>query len=167
MEYAGGSDPAFPGLDQVNIVNETLGGASVTGTVALNGVARAGGFPVSLRSSVPTVTAPAMVTVPQGQAAANFTISTPTTAASQSATIIAQANSVTLTATLEIDPTNLPQLDSFAVSPTGVEGGASFTETVGLSGLGPLDGRPTSPCPPCYTRTSPHGVTTRTDPRRS
>ena len=84
MEYAGGSDPAFPGLDQVNIVNETLGGASVTGTVALNGVARAGGFPVSLRSSVPTVTAPSTVTVPQGQAAANFTISTPTTAASQS-----------------------------------------------------------------------------------
>jgi len=186
VEYAGGSDPAFPGLDQVNIVlpaqldgagvvslivtaesgtsntvtfqvnslpaseialtgltlstNETLGGTSVTGTVALNGVARAGGFPVSLRSSVPTVSVPAIVTVPQGQAFANFTISTPTTAASQSVTITAQATSVTLTATLQIDPTNLPQLDSFTVSPASVEGGASFTGTVGLSGLAPLDG---------------------------
>jgi uncharacterized protein (TIGR03437 family) len=186
VEYAGGSDPAFPGLDQVNIIlpaqldgagvvslivtaesgtsntvtfqvnslpaseialtgltlstNETLGGTSVTGTVALNGIARAGGFPVSLRSSVPTVTVPAIVTVPQGQASANFTVATPTTAASQSVTITAQATSVSLTATLQIDPTNLPQLDSFTVSPATVLGGTTFTGTVGLSGLAPLDG---------------------------
>jgi uncharacterized protein (TIGR03437 family) len=186
VEYAGGSDPAFPGLDQVNIIlpaqldgagvvslivtaesgtsntvtfqvnslpaseialtgltlsnNETLGGTSVTGTVALNGVARTGGFPVSLRSSVPTVTVPAVVTVPQGQASTNFTVSTPTTAASESTTITAQATSVTLTATLQIDPTNLPQLNLFTITPATVQGGASFTGTVGLSGLAPLGG---------------------------
>lgn len=186
VEYAGGSDPAFPGLDQVNIVlpaqldgagvvslivtaesgtsntvtfqvnslpaseialtgltlstNETLGGTSVTGTVALNGVARTGGFPVSVRTNIPTVVAPAIVTVPQGQSSTTFTITTPTTGAAQSATITAQATSVTLTATLQIDPTNLPQLNFFTVSPATVQGGASFTATVGLSGLAPLGG---------------------------
>ena len=186
VEYAGGSDPAFPGLDQVNIVlpaqldgagvvsfsitaedgtsntvtfqvntlpaseialtsltlspTEVLGGASVTGTVALNGLARAGGFPVSLRSSVPTVTAPGVVTIPQGQVSATFTVSTPTTSGSATATITAQATSVTLTATLQIDPSNLPQLNLFTVTPATVEGGANFTGTVGLSGSAPLGG---------------------------
>jgi uncharacterized protein (TIGR03437 family) len=186
VEYAGGSDPAFPGLDQVNIVlpaqldgagvvsliltaeggtsntvtfqvnslpaseialtgltlstNETPGGTSVTATVALNGVARTGGFPVSVRTNNPTVVVPAIVTVPQGQASTTFTITTPTTGAAQTATITAQATSVSLTATLQIDPTNLPQLNLFTVSPGSVLGGANLTGTVGLSGLAPLGG---------------------------
>lgn len=186
VEYAGGSDPAFPGLDQVNIIlpaqldgagavkltvtaenttsntvtfqvnslpaselaltglalstSETVGGTSVTGTVALNGVARAGGFPVSLRSSNPNVSLPLLVTIQQGQASATFTITTPTTSTIQNATISAQAPSGTLTASLQVDPSNLPQLNTFTVSPATVQGGASFSGTVGLSAAAPLGG---------------------------
>jgi uncharacterized protein (TIGR03437 family) len=186
VEYAGGSDPAFPGLDQVNIIlpaqldgagvvkltvtaenttsntvtfqvnslpaselalaglalstSETVGGTSVTGTVSLNGVARAGGYPVSLRSSNPNVSLPLLVTVQQGQPSATFTVTTPTTSTIQNVTITAQAPSGTLTASLQVDPSNLPQLNSFTVSPATLQGGKSFSGTVGLSAAAPLGG---------------------------
>ena len=120
--------------------NETTGGSSVTGTVSLNGVARATGFPVSLRSSLPTLTVPSLVTVAQGQASATFTISTPSTFAVENATITAQGSGGTLTAALEIDPSTLAQLSSFEVAPASVQGGASFSGTVGLSAAAPLGG---------------------------
>ena len=186
VEYAGGSDPAFPGLDQVNIVlpaqldgagvvtltisaenttsnpvtfqvnslpaseialagltlstNETTGGNSVTGTVSLNGVARANGFLVSLRSSDLTLPVPLTVTIAQGQVSATFTISTPTTGTVQNATISAEASTGTLTASLQIDPSNLPQLDVFTVTPATVQGGKSLSGTVELSAAAPLGG---------------------------
>jgi uncharacterized protein (TIGR03437 family) len=186
IEYAGGSDPAFPGLDQVNIVlpaqldgagavslvistadntsntvtfqvnslpaseialagltlsnNEVTGGTSVTGTVSLNGLAKSGGFPVSLKSSNLTVTVPAMAIIPQGQVSITFTISTPTVGTVQSTTITAQANSASLTASLQVDPANLPQLDLFTVTPATVQGGASFSGSIGLSASAPLGG---------------------------
>jgi uncharacterized protein (TIGR03437 family) len=186
VEYAGGSDPAFPGLDQVNIVlpaqldgagvvsltitaeantsntvtfqvnslpaseialagltlsaSEVPGGTSVTGTVSLNGLARTGGFPVSLRTSDLTVMAPAIVTIPQGQVSATFTISTPTVGSVQTSTITAEADTVSFTASLQIDPSNLPQLDLFTVTPASLQGGASFTGAVGLSAPAPAGG---------------------------
>lgn len=186
VEYAGGSDPAFPGLDQVNIVlpaqldgagvvtltvsaenttsnpvtfqvnslpaseialagltlstSETTGGTSVTGTVSLNGVAGANGFTVSLRSSDLTLVVPPAVTIAQGQVSATFTISTPTTGTVQNATITAEASTGTLTASLRIDPSNLPQLDLFTVTPATVEGGKSLSGTVELSAVAPLGG---------------------------
>jgi hypothetical protein len=187
VEYAGASDPAYPGLDQVNIVlpaqldgagvvsltitadttsntvtfqmsslpaseitlaglslstNETTGGTSIAGAVSLNGVARSGGFPVSLRSSDTTVAVPSLVTVEQGQASASFTIATSTTGTTQSATITAEAGSATFTSALQVDPSNLPQLNSFTVAPSSVQGGATFSGTVGLSELAPLGGVP-------------------------
>jgi uncharacterized protein (TIGR03437 family) len=186
VEYAGGSDPAFPGLDQVNIVlpaqldgagvvsltitaenntanvvtfqvtslpaselamaaftlsnSQTIGGASVPGTVSLNGVARAAGYPVTLRSSDTTVVVPSSVTVVAGQSTVTFTLSTPTTATVQNAIITAEAGSGTLTAALQIEPSNLPQLDSFTVAPASVEGGKSFSGTVELSAAAPAGG---------------------------
>jgi len=120
--------------------NQTTGGSSVTGTVSLNGVARATGFPVSLRSSIATLTVPSLVTVAQGQVSSTFTISTPATFAVQNTTIMAQANSATLTAALEIDPSTQAQLNSFSVTPASVQGGTSFSGTVGLSAAAPLGG---------------------------
>jgi uncharacterized protein (TIGR03437 family) len=186
VEYAGGSDPAFPGLDQVNIVlpaeldgagvvsltimtennssntvtfqvnslpaseialagltlssNEVSGGTSVTGTVSLNGLAKSGGFPVSLKSSDSTVTVPSMAIIPQGQVSTTFTISTPTIGSAQSTTITAQANSVTQSASLQIDPVNLPQLNLFTVTPATVQGGSSLTGNIGLSNSAALGG---------------------------
>jgi uncharacterized protein (TIGR03437 family) len=186
VEYAGGSDPAFPGLDQVNIVlpaqldgagavsltidaenttsnvvtlqvnslpaseialagltlstNETTGGSNVTGTVSLNGVARAPGFPVALHSTDVTLDLPSAVSIAQGQSSTTFTISTPIAATVQNATISAVAGGDTLTAALQIDPSNMPQLDSFTVTPASVQGGASFSGTVELSAVAPLGG---------------------------
>jgi trimeric autotransporter adhesin len=186
VEYAGVSDPTFPGLDQVNIVlpaqldgagvvtltftaesttsnavtflvnsipvselalagltlssNETVGGTNVTGTVSLNGVARSAGFPVTLRSTNPALSVPSTVTIPQGQASATFTISTPSEASTQNATITALSGSATFTASLQIDPSNQSQLDLFTVTPTSVGGGASFSGTVDVSDPAALGG---------------------------
>jgi len=120
--------------------NETTGGNSVTGTVSLNGVARANGFLVSLRSSDLTLPVPLTVTIAQGQVSATFTISTPTTGTVQNATISAEASTGTLTASLQIDTSNLPQLDVFTVTPATVQGGKSLSGTVELSAAAPLGG---------------------------
>ncbi len=186
VEYAGISDPTYPGLDQVNIVlpaqldgagvvtltigaenttsnavtfkvnslpaseialaaltlstGETIGGANVTGTVSLNGVAGVASFPVPLKSSNPNVVVPLLVTIPQGQSSATFTVSTPTTTTVETAIITATTSAATLTASLQIDPSNLPQLNIFTVNPATVQGGTSFNGTLGLSAMAPLGG---------------------------
>ena len=188
VEYAGGSDPAFPGLDQVNIVlpaqldgagvvsltitanaeadtsntvtfqvnslpasqialagltlstSEVAGGASVNGVVSLNGLARTGGFPVSLRTTGLMLTLPATVTIPQGQVSAPFTIPTPVVGAVQTATITAVAGAASFSASLQVDPANLPQLSLFTVAPATVQGGASITGAVGLTAPAPVGG---------------------------
>jgi len=188
VEYAGGSDPAFPGLDQVNIVlpaqldgagvvsltvtaaaeadtsntvtfqvnslpaselalvgltlsaGEVPGGTSVNGTVSLNGLARTGGFPVSLRTTDLLLMLPAAVTIPAGQVSAAFPISTPTVGSVQTVTITAAAGAASFTAPLQIDPANLPQLDLFTVTPASVPGGASFTGAIGLNAPAPAGG---------------------------
>ena len=48
--------------------NFITGGSSLTGTVSLNGVARLGGFPVTLRTGSTAVQMPLLVTIPAGQA---------------------------------------------------------------------------------------------------
>ena len=119
---------------------EITGGNSATGTVSLNGLAKAGGFPVSLRSSIATLQLPFLVTVAQGQVSASFTISTSTTGIVQNATITALAGSVSETAALEIDPVSLAQLGSFSVTPLSVQGGTSLTGTLGLTAPAALGG---------------------------
>ena len=186
VEYAGGSDPAFPGLDQVNIIlpaqldgaglvtltitaedftsnavtfpvnslpagsitlnsftlstAEVLGGSDVTGTLQLNGRARTGGFPVSIKSNDPNLILPSVVTIPSGQSSATFTMTTPTLGSSKSDTITAQVGGVTLNASLQIDSSNAPKLNSFTVTPSSVQGGTKFTGTVGLSAAAALGG---------------------------
>lgn len=186
VEYAGGSDPTFPGLDQVNIVlpaevdgagvisltvtaenftsnvvtfqvnslpasqialagftlstNETIGGTAVTGTVSINGVARAGGFPISVRSSDPTIVTPAAVTIPQGQTSSTFNISTPVVGSIKNVTFTAQAIGVSFTAALQVDPSSLAQLNLFTVTNPTVQGGANLNATVGISANAPLGG---------------------------
>jgi uncharacterized protein (TIGR03437 family) len=119
---------------------ETTGGTTVIGTVALNGRAQTGGFPVSLRSNLASVSVPSVVTVPQGQASTTFNIPTPSTAAVQTATVTATASASTQTATLQIDPSTLAQLGSFTVGPASVQGGANLTGTIGLTQTAALGG---------------------------
>ena len=120
--------------------SEITGGNSLSGTVSLNGLARASGFPVSLRTNIPTLQLPSLVTVPQGQVSTTFTIVTPSTSSVQNATITAQVGTATETAALEIDPSTLAQLAAFSVTPASVQGGTSFTGTVGLSAAAALGG---------------------------
>jgi len=110
-------------------------GDSVTGTVQLNAPARSAGFPVSLQASSPVVQLPLSLTIPTGQAAAQFQISTTGTVTTvQTVTITAQAGGVAQTATLEIDPPGALQLAAFSVAPSSVQGGSSATGTVVLNG---------------------------------
>jgi len=110
-------------------------GDSVTGTVQLNALARSAGFPVSLQASSPVVQLPPSLTIPTGQAAAQFQISTTGTVTTvQTVTITAQAGGVAESATLEIDPPSALQLAAFSVAPSSVQGGSSATGTVVLNG---------------------------------
>jgi hypothetical protein len=115
--------------------SEITGGNSVTGTVSLNGLAKAGGFPVSLRSNLPALPVPTLVAVSQGQVSATFTISTQTTNTLETATLMALdlASGSTQTATLQIDPAALAQLSAFTVAPSTVQGGTSLTGTLELT----------------------------------
>jgi len=181
VEYAGGSDPAFPGLDQVNIVlpaqldgagvvsltitataeadtsntvtfqvnslpaseialtgltlsaGEVSGGTSVNGTVSINGLARTGGFPVSLKTTDLMLMLPGTVTIPKGQISNSFPFTTPSVPGVETAAITALAGAASFTASLQIDPANLPQLAVFSITPASVQGGATFTGTIGLS----------------------------------
>jgi len=116
-------------------------GDSVTGTVELNAPARSTGLPVSLRSSSPAIQLPLSVTIPAGQASAQFSIATSATVTTVgTATITAQAGGVTETATLEIDPPSALQLAAFTVAPSSVQGGLSALGTVVLNGTAQAGG---------------------------
>ncbi|SPE34286.1 conserved exported hypothetical protein [Candidatus Sulfopaludibacter sp. SbA6] len=116
-------------------------GDSVTGTVQLNAPARSIGLPVSLRGSSPAIQVPLSLTIPAGQASAQFPIATSATVTTvQTATITAQAGGVAQTATLEIDPPSTLQLAAFTVTPSSVQGGLSATGAVVLSGVATAGG---------------------------
>ena len=66
-----------------------VGGISATGTVNLNANAPAGGIAISLTSSLPGVTVPAIITVPSGSSSATFTTTTQVVSSLQTGTITA------------------------------------------------------------------------------
>jgi uncharacterized protein (TIGR03437 family) len=110
-------------------------GDSATVTVGLNGVARAGGFPVSLRSSAAAAQVPPQVIIPAGSASTQATLTTQTVPATITAAIAAQAGAVTLSASLGIDPPNAVQLVGLSILPASILGGRASTGTVTLSGV--------------------------------
>ena len=109
-------------------------------TVGLNGVARAGGFLVGLRSNSSAAQVTPLVTIPQGSASAQANIATSAVNAVQAVTIDAQAGGVTRTAALEIDPANTVQLAGLSVSLGSILGGKTLTGTVTLNGNAPPGG---------------------------
>lgn len=110
------------------------GGGTITAAIGLNGVARAGGFAVSLTSSTLAAQVASVVTVPEGKAGAMATVSTSTVSSVQNGTISARAGSQTVTAGFEIDPASQAQLGGLSLSSPSVLGGRSVTGTVALSG---------------------------------
>jgi uncharacterized protein (TIGR03437 family) len=110
------------------------GGGSVAATVSLNAPARGSDFTVALRSNSSAVQVPATATIPLGKTSVQVTLQTSTVVTAQTATISAQGNGVTQTATLEIDPAGANQLSNLTVAPPTVLGGQALSATVSLTG---------------------------------
>jgi uncharacterized protein (TIGR03437 family) len=115
-------------------------GDSATLTVGLNGVARAGGFPVALRSNGAAAQVVQQIVIPAGKAFAQTTVSTLTVAAPVTPLITAQAGTVTLSTPLEIDPANTVVLTAVSLTPASVLGGRNVVGTITLSGPAPSGG---------------------------
>jgi len=113
------------------------GGASVIGTVSLNGQAGQGGVNVVLQSSSVVVSVPSSVVVAQGSVSANFTLTTTSVQSQILATISATAGGVSKYATLTVSPL---ALNSITLNPTSIAGSLSATGTVVLTGPAPSTG---------------------------
>ena len=122
--------PAAAASLSLNPANVSAGGTS-TGTVTLNGPAGLGGLSVTLSSDKSSAIVPATVSVPFGQTAATFTVTTLGVDASTTANITASLNGGTPSAGLTITPSTLTGL---SLSPTSVISGSPSTGTVTLSG---------------------------------
>jgi hypothetical protein len=94
------------------------GGRTAQGQVTLTAAAPPGGMVISLSSSNTAVaTVPASVTVPQGSAAATFTVTTRTVSAPATVNINATHGGNTRTATLNVTPAAAPPAAPTLVSP--------------------------------------------------
>jgi uncharacterized protein (TIGR03437 family) len=109
-------------------------GNSATLTVGLNGVARTGGFAVGLHSSTAAAQVNPQVSIPEGKASVQTTVTTQTVSDTVNATIAAQVGGVTQTASLEIDPASTVQLAALSVSAGSILGGRNLTGTMALTG---------------------------------
>jgi hypothetical protein len=104
-----GSTPPPLALSSISVSPTMVqGGNPSTGTATLNEAAPAGGVSVALFSDNTVAVVPASVTIPAGQASANFTVTTSAVAASTTATITGTFNGVSRTATLTVNPAPLP-----------------------------------------------------------
>ena len=116
------------------------GGDTMTVTISLNGVARAGGFPVVLRSTNLAAQVPAFVTIPEGRASFAVPVTTTAVGTVQTGSISAQAGGVTVSADFEVDPTSQATLSGISVTPTSTLGGRTVQATVTLAGTAPAGG---------------------------
>jgi hypothetical protein len=111
------------------------------GTVILNGVAPSGGAVASLFSDNSAALPPASVTVPAGQTAAVFGVTTSQVAAPALVTIGATFGgpfrSTTITVSPFIAPTTPPALSDLSLNPSAVVGGTRSTGRVTLTTSAP------------------------------
>ena len=112
------------------------GGQTATGTVTLASPAPAGGITVGLSSSIPSLTVPATVSVPQGAVSTNFPIiASPVTAAVSGNITATSANAVTTPVTVNpsANTGTTGQVASLSVNPPMIGGGQSGEGTVTLA----------------------------------
>jgi uncharacterized protein (TIGR03437 family) len=133
-------------LNQLLLARITLnpaavnGGDTITATIGLNGVARTGGFLVSLRSNNLAAQPPGFATIPQGVSTLDVPVPTSSVTSVQNGVINAQAGSVTVSTGFEVDPLSQGQLAAFSVTPTSSLGGRALQGTIGLSSAAPGGG---------------------------
>ncbi len=109
-----------------------------TGTVTLNAIAPAGGFPVGLASNSAAVPVPASVVVPAGSTSQSFSVTTDSVAGSVVATVTATTGTTTATGTLAVNAAL--SLSSVSLAPASVTGGAASSVTASLSSVAPAGG---------------------------
>jgi hypothetical protein len=113
-------------------------GQNVTGTVAINGPAPAGGVSVQLSQTNPTAaTIPASVSIPQGQSSASFTITGKSVTSQQSTTITASRAGVTFSRTLTVSPITI---SSFQLTNSSVTGGTVVQAVIQIVAPAPPGG---------------------------
>lgn len=118
-----------------------VGGDSATGTVLLDGPAPVGGTIVNLSVGNPTLgSVPPTVTVPAGQASADFTVATNPTSGDHNLIVTAERNGIEKKARLTIGPDVLPKLADFTVFPRVGLGGSIRTATIELTMPAPAGG---------------------------
>ena len=137
--------PAPTALTSLDVNPATVvGGSASSGTVVVS-VAAPDSTIISLSSSNPAVAAvPASVTVPTNGFTGTFTITTSSVQVSTPIVITAAFNGTSRSGTLTVTPQTAPPssvtLQSLALSPASVTGGAGTQGTLVLSGAAPAGG---------------------------
>jgi len=116
-----------------------IAGSDISGTVSLNARARFGGYNVSLANDTLGVTTPLSVLIPQGQTSGTFTAHT-SSLANNTVTLTATSGNFSQSASVVIYPINTPQLTGLSLGVAAIQGGASVTGTLSLSGKVALGG---------------------------
>ena len=112
-----------------------IGGGSSTGRVQLSGVAPEGGLLVLLTRTGSAATVPASVTIPAGETASTFSITTSAVTTETDTTVTATANATSKSAVLTVERSGP---STVVINPSGVVGGQSATGTVTLVGAAPI-----------------------------
>jgi uncharacterized protein (TIGR03437 family) len=132
--------------NSIHLLGLTLSTTSVTGgndvvaTVFLNGRSRSGGYTVNLTANGLAIGVPNSFTVPEGLAAAGFTVHTAATTTTRSETLTAFASGVSISASLQIVSVNAPHLTGVSLSKNPVKGGEVLTGILSFTGNIPIDG---------------------------
>jgi uncharacterized protein (TIGR03437 family) len=124
------------------VLNPSLvnGGDTITATIGLNGIARAGGFLVNLRSTNLAAPITSFITIPPDNATWDVPVFASFVISVQTGAIIAQAGTVIVSANFEIDPANQVRLSSLSVTPTSTLGGRALQATISLTARAPAGG---------------------------
>ena len=140
-------DPGPPGAPVLLALGVSptglIGGTSTRGTVSLVMLAPAAGGAVTLTSADPSlVQVPPTVSIPAGNSANSFTITTSPVAIGGTVRIDATAGGVTRSAFIDLapDPNAPPLLASVTLAAASVTGGNSVSGTVFLNGTAPAGG---------------------------
>jgi thermitase len=133
----GGSSTASHPTKVTFALNPIWAGKTVTATVTLDTVAPAGGQPVTLSTGTALASVPAGITIPAGQTAGTFTVTTAGVAARTTIAVTAQAGGKSVAANLVLVPA-VPA--GITYNPTQVRGGLAVTATLRLNGAAPAGG---------------------------
>ena len=128
--------PLFAGVTPMESASVT-GGGTRKFRIELNGLAPAGGLPISFSSNSPAATPPTGVVVPAGQRQVLFNVATNPVSANTTATLTASDGRTSRTLAIVVLP---PVAASLSIAPSTIEGPGTAVGTVTLTGPAPAGG---------------------------